>query len=338
MKQLTFIKAGLLEWHEAKLPTLQADTDVLVRPLAVARCDLDFAAIAGRAPLPGPYAIGHEFIAEIVEMGDSVSSLNLGQKVIVPFQISCGKCRYCLRGFTGSCLAVPPMSMYGMPSNRGFWGGAMSDLVRVPFAENMLVKVPEGIEPKNIASLSDNIVDGWRTVAPYLSNIVEAEVLIVGGGALSVGLYAAAIAVALGAKRVDYIDHDKTRLDIAQSVGANPIDDKAYKQAGSYQITVDASANVDGLKCAICCTEPEGICTSVGIYFSESTPLPLNHMFYKGITFKTGRANSRAGIPHVLELINSGKLRPEKLTTKLATWDDAAEAFKDPSAKVVVAR
>jgi threonine dehydrogenase-like Zn-dependent dehydrogenase len=208
----------------------------------------------------------------------------------------------------------------------------------VPFAENMLVPVPAGIEPKTIASLSDNLVDGWRTVAPYLPDLPDAEVLIVGGGALSVGLYAAAVAMALGAKRVDYVDTDRARLELAASVGANPVEGPPPAQLGPYAITVDASADVDGLACALRSAEPEGICTSVGIYFSDLTPIPLKQMFYTGITFKTGRANSRAGIPHVLALIESGKLNPEKLTTRLSGWADAAEAFKDPSPKVVITR
>ncbi len=280
MQQLTFIKPGLLEWHEAASPQLQSAMDAIVRPLSVARCDLDLAAIAGKAPLLGPYAIGHEFIGEITALGDEVKNFSIGQKVIIPYQISCGECRNCLRGATGSCTAVPPYAMYGMPATRGFWGGALSDFVRVPFAKNMLVPVPDGIAPKTIASISDNIVDGWRTVGPYLNDIPDAEVLIVGGGALSVGLYAAAIAVALGAKKVDYVDTAQQRLDLARTIGANPIQGPLPKQLGAYQITVDASADVDGLSCAICSTEPEGICTSVGIYFSDQTPVPLNRMFF----------------------------------------------------------
>jgi alcohol dehydrogenase len=157
-------------------------------------------------------------------------------------------------------------------------------------------------------------------------------------GALSVGLYAAAVAAALGAARIDYVDTDKQRLELAESVGAHPIEGPPPKRLGPYAITVDASANPDGLACALRSVEPEGVCTSVGGYFTEHTPVPLNHMYYSGVTFKTGRANSRAGIPPVLELIKSGKLRPERLTTRLATWKEADEAFKDPSPKVIIKR
>jgi alcohol dehydrogenase len=286
--------------------------------------------------MEGKFAIGHEFVGEIIELGEAIKGFEIGQKVVVTFQISCGECRNCRRGITGSCTSVPPFSMYGLP--RGNWGGALSDVVRVPFANAMMVAVPNGIEPKTIASASDNLVDGLRTVYPYLEETPDAEVLIVGGGAWSVGLYAAAIAVALGAKKVDYFDADEKRLALAEKVGANPIDGELPKKLGSYQISVDASANPKGLACCLRSLEPAGICTSVGIYFSETTPIPLNEMYYNGVTFKTGRANSRPGIPKILALVQSGKLKPELLTTVSADWSEAIEALPDASAKVIISR
>ncbi len=336
MQQLTFVNKNLLEWREVPTPVLQSEKEALVRPLAVARCDLDTAILHGVAPIGGEFAIGHEFVGEIIELGKAVENFQIGQKVVVTFQISCGECRNCLRGITGSCTTVPPNSMYGLP--RGNWGGALSDVVRVPFANAMMVAVPEHISPSVIASASDNLVDGLRTVHPYLEENPDAEVLIVGGGAWSVGLYAAAIAVALGAKKVDYSDTDKKRLELAEKVGANLIEGEPPNRLGSYQISVDASANPKGLACALRSLEPAGICTSVGIYFQEFTRIPLNEMFYNGVTFKTGRANSRPGIPKILELVTSGKLKPELLTTVLATWEEAIDALPDSSAKVIISR
>jgi threonine dehydrogenase-like Zn-dependent dehydrogenase len=338
MQELTFVKKGVLEWRDAAAPKLQGAEEALLRPLAVARCDLDAAIFFGRTPLQGPFAVGHEFVAEIVEVGDGVRSLRPGQKVIAPFQISCGTCAYCRRGLTGNCTSVPPGAMYGLGQSRGDWGGALSDLIRAPFAEHMLTPLPDGVSPAAVASLSDNLVDGWRTVAPHLAAAPNADVLVVGGGAWSVGLYAVAVAVALGAPRVAYADSDPQRLALAESLGAQAIPGPYPKQLGKYGITVDASADPQGLACALRSTEPEGVCTSVGIYFAEYTPVPLNEMFYSGITFKTGRAHSRAGVEPVLDLVTSGKLRPEALTTKTAQWDDAADALLDPSPKVVVVR
>jgi alcohol dehydrogenase len=90
--------------------------------------------------------------------------------------------------------------MYGFGATGGDWGGMLGDLVRVPFADAMLMRVPDGVAPESIASASDNLPDAWRTVAPHLAANPGAEVLVLGGGARSIGL-AAGLAVALGAGR-----------------------------------------------------------------------------------------------------------------------------------------
>uniref|UniRef100_UPI0014839C56 alcohol dehydrogenase catalytic domain-containing protein n=1 Tax=Mycobacterium avium TaxID=1764 RepID=UPI0014839C56 len=86
-------------------------------------------------------------VAEVVDVGDEVSSVRVGDRVVVPFQISCGRCSACRRGHTGSCLSVPPASMYGFGISGGLWGGALADLMAVPFADAMLVALPDGVEP-----------------------------------------------------------------------------------------------------------------------------------------------------------------------------------------------
>jgi alcohol dehydrogenase len=100
MQQLTFLSAGHLEWREVPAPTLQLTGQAIVRPIAVATCDLDAALIRGQAPFAGPFAFGHEFIAEVLEVGEAVQRVAPGQLVIVPFQISCGTCARCQRGQT----------------------------------------------------------------------------------------------------------------------------------------------------------------------------------------------------------------------------------------------
>lgn len=344
MQQLTFIRRGRLEWREVPEPKLEEPGDVLVRPLAVARCDLDAAMLFGKLPLRGPFALGHEFVAEVMTCGEAVTKFQPGQKVVVPFQISCGSCPRCQTKLTGRCTTVPPGSlsiagaMYGLGAAGGHWGGALSDMVRVPYADHMLVPIPSGIDYRSLASASDNLPDAWRAVGPYLKQQPGASVLVVGGGAVSIGLYAVAIAVALGSKQVDYFDDDPERLQLAESLGANPKEGSVPEHAGSYPITVDASTNAVGLAGAIRSVEPGGVCTSVSIYFGQDVPLPLLQMYVTGITFRTGRANVRADIPEIISLVQSGQLQPERITTKLARWEDACEALFDPSAKVVIAR
>lgn len=367
MRALHFLEPGRLAWRDVPEPTLDAPAAALVRPLAVARCDLDLAVLRGEAPfrgrllhwlrnhLPeavgqrrlfrdapfkGSYPFGHECVAEVVAVGAAVHAVRPGDRVVVPFQISCGACGRCARRLTANCEAVPPRSMYGFGALGGLpWGGALADLLRVPFADAMLVPLPPGLDPVALASAGDNVCDGWRTVAPLLAAQPGAPVLVVGGRAASVGLYAAGLAVALGAAQVDYLDQDRTRLEVAARLGATPVEAPyGAERRERYPITVDASADPAGLARALLSVEPGGTCTSVGIYYTPRTPIPLRAIYGTGVTFVTGRAQARADLPALLEVVAAGRFAPEQVTTRVASWDDAIEALHDPGPKVVIAR
>jgi threonine dehydrogenase-like Zn-dependent dehydrogenase len=336
MQELNFIEKGRLEWRDAGEPKLQGDGEALVRPLAVATCDLDLLLVQGLAPAGGPFPFGHEGVAEVTEVGDGVESVRPGDVVSVPFQVSCGECETCRRGHTGNCERVERMSMYGLPMGRN-WGGFMSDLVRVPFADAMLVPVPDGIEPASVASLSDNIPDGWRTVGPQLQERPGAPVLICASGA-AIALYATSIALALGAERVDFAGGNSYLRGRAEELGANLLEEEFPKRLGPYPITVDASGDPDGLACALRSTEPEGICTSIGIYFAETTPVPLLEMFTTGIRFHTGRCHARPAMEPLLDLVREGSFRPELVTAETASWEEAPDAIAGHRSKLVISR
>ena len=221
MRQLTLIEPHRLEWSDVDDPERQDARDALVRPLAVATCDLDAPIIAGRTPYEPPIAVGHECVAEVVEAPDG--GPEPGTRVSVPFQISCGECERCRRGLTGNCESVPFLSMYGFGSFGGDWGGFLSDLVRVPFSDHMLSPLPHGVSAEAAASVSDNIVDGWRLVAPGLEQWPGGEVLVAGGSP-SIGLYGVQVALALGAARVVYCDVEGERLRKAEELGAEVVD------------------------------------------------------------------------------------------------------------------
>jgi threonine dehydrogenase-like Zn-dependent dehydrogenase len=338
MQQLTMTADRQVEWWDVPEPALRGAGEALVRPLAVALCDLDQPILRGDAPIPGPIALGHELVAEVADVGDDVRTVVPGDRVVVAFQISCGDCARCRTGQTGDCTAVPPRAMYGFGAFGGDWGGALSDLLRVPFADAMLVAAPDGVAPAALASASDNIPDGWRTVAPHLAQRPGADVLVVGGGGPSIALYAVDAARALGAGRVVYADADPERLAVAAALGAETVDGPFAGSYGEFPITVDASAAHAGLHAALRSTEPGGVCTSVGIYYEPLTPVPLLEMFTTGITFITGRAMARATIPAVLERIAAGDLHPDRVTSSVVPWDQAAEAVGEAQTKLVIER
>ncbi len=337
MKQLTFVEKGKLEWREAEDPKLEGDGEALVKPLAVATCDLDLLLVRGLAPADEPFPFGHECVAEVTEVGDAVSAVKPGDLVSVPFQISCGECDRCRRGHTGNCERVERMAMYGLPMGTNY-GGFLSDSARVPFAEEMLVPVPDGIEPASVASVSDNIPDAWRTVGPQLDERPGSPILICASGA-SIALYAVSIALALGAERVDLAGGNSYLRGKAEELGANLLEEEfPTRHKPLYPITVDASADPAGLACALRSTEPDGICTSIGIYFNDPTPVPLLEMYTKGIRFHTGRVHARPAIEPLLDLVREGEFKPELITAETADWDDSAEAIAGHRGKLVITR
>jgi threonine dehydrogenase-like Zn-dependent dehydrogenase len=340
MRQLTFEDVGRYAWREVPEPEITAPEQALVRPLVVACCDLDVAVAHGYAALPPGYAVGHEGLFEVVAVGDGVTSVRSGDRVVVPFQISCGDCRECRRGATGSCGSVPLMAMYGLGPLAGLNGGGfMSDLVLVPYADAMLIAVPDGVDPLSIASLSDNIPDGWRAIGPFSEELAQLDpadrrVLVV--GRLSIGLYAAAFAAALGA-HVDYVDTDARRLAAAEQLGATVHDRaKPDKSWDPYPVTAHTSGNPSSLAATLRATWPDGVCTDTGIYYQPLVEMPLLPMYTRGVRFVTGRVNARAAIPRVLELLAGCDLSPA--VDRVVAWEDAPSAWPAMTGKTVFTR
>ncbi len=339
MRALTFLGPGKLEWREVDAPRLEEDHQALVRPIVAATCDLDTSLVRGQVPVEAPFAFGHEAVAEVLEVGDEVDRVRPGDIVSVPFQLSCGSCPQCAGGRTAHCGVLPPMSMYGLePFSGKDWGGFLSDVVLVPFADHMLTALPGDLEPKVAASLSDNISDGWRTVAPPLAERPGADVLVV-AGANSVSLFATAIALALGASEVHFIGGREREREIAKRLGAGVIDGPFPKRVGSYPITVCGTSNQEAIECAIRSTGPDGVCTNMGIFFGgDAVPVPMFEMYMRGIHFCTGRVHARAVLPQALELIRDGRLDPGMMTSREIHWDQAAEGLADFDAKTVIVR
>lgn len=343
MRQLTYIGPGKLEWQDVPRPQLSSGKAAIVTPLAVARCDLDYYIALGAYRIPGPFAFGHEMTAVVEEVGDKVSAFRPGDRVIVPFQISCDDCDNCRRGFTNACKSVPPCAAFGLGTHPdGDFGGAFSDAVLVPFADAMLVKLPDALSPEAGAGLSDNVADGFRTVANGLKAFPAEPLLVVGGLAQSVGLYAVYAALALGSVRVMYADSDATRLAMAKAAGAEVVEVPDYGAAERHDeeffITVDASATAEGLCYALRSTAPCGVCTGVSGGLTETTELPLSSLYLRGITYNVSRVQSRAVLPDTLHHACCGTINPMAFVDKVLSFDDCIDAMQDPAPKLIFRR
>ena len=331
MQQLMFVSPREFEWREVAAPRITAAGEAIVRPLAVTRCDLDLYLALGAFPMPGEFAFGHEIAGEVLAVGSEVTGVEPGDRVIVPFQINCGACPFCLAGLTNACSAVPAYSAFGLAHSSGKeWGGGLSDAVLVPYADAMLVKIPPSLSLTAAAALSDNAVDGFRTVAKRLQATPGAPVLVVGGLAQSVGLYAVQAALALHSERVVYCDNSPVRLALALSLGAEVVDcDVADVERldEQFPIVVDAAISAEGLAFALRSTAACGHCISVSSVPAgddADVSLPIREMYMKGVSWELSRVHARGALHDALECTRCG-LDPGKIITRELPFESAHE-------------
>lgn len=301
--------------------------------------------ICGWVPFKGPSAIGHECVAEVLAVGAGVRQVRVGQWVVVPWAVSCGSCAPCLRGLTSKCATTTQRTLaaFGFGPASGPWGGMIADAIRVPFADHMLVPVPAGVPPLRVAAASDNLADAWRSVVAPLAERPGASVLILGGGAKSIGLYAAGLAVAHGAAIVDYLDDDPERRRIAESFGARARTASDANRRGAargrgYDVVVEATSRAPGLRHAIGALAPGGICTAIGYYLASGTRVPLMRMYATDATLRLGVCHARAVLPALLAFIHRTGFPAERVTTLTADWEDAPSAYTARTTKVVLHR
>jgi threonine dehydrogenase-like Zn-dependent dehydrogenase len=364
VRELQFVRSGRLAWREREAPSVQAPDDAIVRPFIGGRCDGDtvpihrpvsramqagiairaidpvVGCICGAVPFKGPFAIGHECVAQALAVGTGVQRIRVGQTVIVPWAVSCGSCPQCRRGLTSKCATTTTRTLaaYGFGPASGPWGGMIADALRVPFADHMLVPVPAGIPPLRVAAAGDNLADAWRSVVPPLRERPGGSVLVIGGGAKSIGLYAAGLAVAHKAGIVDYLDDDAGRRRVAESFGARPLATSAPRPRTPYDVVVEASSRAAGLRRAIRALAPGGICTAVGYYLGAGTRVPLMRMYATDATLHLGVSHARAVLPELLAFIERTGFAAERVTTLTADWNDAPHAYAARTTKVVLQR
>jgi alcohol dehydrogenase len=228
--------------------------------------------------------------------------------------------------------------MYGFGLGGGLWGGALADLMAVPYADAMLVALPAGIDPVAAAGVADNVCDAYRQVAPHLPPLLaadpDAETLIVGHLSgrdpltSSTPLYAAQIAQAVGARHVCVVDGRPAVRQRAESLGFSAPHPHRPRQWPVAPLTVDTTGTPEGLRRVLRHTAPDGICTCVWS-LHRRTSVPLAACYVRNVTLHIGRSHVRAVMPEVLQLMASGELRPELVTTNVASFDDAPEALRE---------
>lgn len=334
MQSLIYVAPGQLEWQERPALTLAGDLEAIVRPIASTACDLDRRILAGATPFEPPFAIGHEAVGEVLAVGNKVRRVRPGDVVVIPWHINCGVCGRCRAGMTAHCEAHPGLSGYGV-SVAGNWGGLFSEEVRVPYADAMLQRLPEGVDPVAVASAGDNLTDAYIGVTTGLARHPGAPVLVM-SSIESLGLYAADHALAAGAAHVDFVDADERRREAARELGARPHPSLPESFTRGFPVVIGATRDAAALRAAILCLAPGGHLSNLAILLTD-TEIPFWDMYLRGVSMSFGLPNVGPHIPKVLDLARCGHIHPERLVT-LYNAVDATSALLEPSIKPVLVR
>lgn len=208
-------------------PKIQEPQDVIIKITSTNICGSDLHMYEGRTSLEAGRIIGHENLGVVVETGAAVRSLRKGDRVCVPFNVACGYCKNCERGYTSACLTMNPGSAgagYGY-ADMGPYEGGQAEYLRVPHADFNCLKLPENAQERenDYVMLSDIWPTGYHAVE--LSGFQPGESVVIYGCG-PVGLMAAYSAVLRGASQVMVVDRHPDRLKLAESIGAIAIDDR----------------------------------------------------------------------------------------------------------------
>jgi threonine dehydrogenase-like Zn-dependent dehydrogenase len=203
----------------------------------------------------------------------------------------------------------------------------------------MAVPVPLGLNAIDCAAIGCNLVDLYRSIAPYPSSLAEPSVLIVSGDAGNMALYGVVLARALGLPRIDFLDDDRERLAAAETLGARPIvlSDTAPRIKDLYPIVVDCSGIPRRLALALSLVSPDGVCTGVWPH-TGACSLPVGAMFMRNATFVTGQPHARAHMGTVLRIMQERKLSSTSIPVEVLPWDSANEAFGTGAVKRIFTR
>lgn len=337
MRSLFFEGINQLGWRDIPMPRIQADHEVIVKTIAGSACNVDSNIMRGLTPFQPPFAIGHNAVGRVVDMGDAVTGLAIGDIVSIPYHRNCGKCTKCAADNPLFCEEEdnpwPLLPAYGFPDAHGF-GGMYSEAFRVPFASHALVKIPKSVDPLAAVAAGDTLTDSWQTTVPHIRKKPDARVLIT--SCAGYGHYAAQWALAAGAAEVVYVDDDPVRLATAKKIGATPLqwtDDLEVEPV--YDVIVNQRSGPESLRFCLLAAARDAVVENVVIYL-EDVSLPLFRMHFSGVSLRSSFAPTRLSMPEVIGELEAGTINPREVESEILTLDEAPEGLVDPTHRPIV--
>ncbi|RDG37109.1 glutathione-independent formaldehyde dehydrogenase [Streptomyces corynorhini] len=339
---------------------IERPTDVIVKVTATNICGSDLHMYEGRTTMETGRTLGHENLGEVVEAGDGVDRVKVGDRVCLPFNVGCGFCANCERGFTGFCLSADsdtPGGAYGFAA-MGTYAGGQAEYLRVPWADfNCLVLPEDAAEKENdYVMLADIFPTGYH--ATELAAVSPGESVVVYGGG-PVGLMAAYSAYLRGASQVLVVDRQSDRLRLAEEAGATAIDDSRGDHVERILDLTDGGAD-KGCECVgYQAHDPQGVerpeatmndlvasvkatggIGVVGVFLPQDDgapteltregkmPFDFGQFWFKGQRIGTGQANVKAYNRRLGNLIHRGRAEPSFIVSHELPLAEAADAYR----------
>ncbi len=333
MKALVYKGPGKKAWEEVPDPKIEQPTDVIVQMVATTICGTDLHILKGDVPeVDVGRILGHEGIGVITEVGEGVTQLAVGDRVIVACVSSCGKCSNCRKGLYSHCL--DPEGMAGIGWIFGYMiDGTQAEYARVPFAENSVYKVPEGMSDAEGILLSDILPTGFEIGVQYGRVAPGDVVAVIGSG--PVGLSAVMTARLYGPSKVIAIDLDNARLARAAAFGATDTVNSgepdwkdqvlALTDGLGVDVAIEAVGVPETFTMATVIVRPGGNVANVGVH-GKSVELALNELWIKNIDISMGLVNTNT-LSMLLKLVAEHKLPAEKFVTHEFSFDQMLEAY-----------
>ncbi|KAI1133058.1 GroES-like protein [Nemania abortiva] len=295
--------------QQRPVPKIRTDDDIIVKVFAAGLCGSELHMFRGHEATGTGFIMGHEFTGTVVAAGKDVQTVKTGDRIVAPFTVSCMRCFYCKNGYSSRCVNN---LLFG--SER--LDGAQADYVRVPFADGTVVKAPAEIDDKTLILMADIFPTGYFGARNAFHGLgmqdpTEATAVVIGCG--PVGLCALVSALEYKPKHLFAIDSVESRLEIARSLGAEPLNFKTDPENMIKRIMevtegrgADIVIEVVGLKPALRTAyeviRPFGFISSIGVHNSDM-PFTATDGYDKNVRVQMGRCPVRSVFPDALKVL-----------------------------------
>ena len=328
MKALTYLERGRFAVTEKPKPVVTDPRDAVVRVTLGSICTSDLHIKHGSVPraVPG-ITVGHEMVGVVEAVGAEVKTVRPGDRVTVNVETFCGECYFCRHGWVNNCT-----------DPNGGWAlgcridGGQTEFVRVPYADQGLDKIPDGVADEQALFVGDILATGFW--AARISEITpEDTVLIIGAG--PTGVCTLACVLLKQPKRVIVCEKDPTRIALVREHYPDVLlcrpeacEDfvRAHSDHGGADVVLEVAGAKDTFELAWRCARPNAIVTVVALY-DEAQTLPLPDMYGKNLIFKTGGVDG-CDCAEILRLIAQGKIDTTPLITHRFPLSEIEEAYR----------